>query len=102
MLGYIAIAEGDQAKARELSMRARESAAGRAWFVEMFVLSVEGVALVTEGDIPGGMRCLDEAAAVALAGEYEGIAPAGWTCCLLPMRASACATTSARGSGAAR
>jgi LuxR family transcriptional regulator, maltose regulon positive regulatory protein len=29
------------------------------------------------------MRCLDEAAAAALAGEYEEIVPAGWTCCLL-------------------
>ena len=29
------------------------------------------------------MGCLDEAAAAALAGEYEEIVPAGWTCCLL-------------------
>ena len=84
VLGFMAIAEGDQAKARELSVRAREL--GRRLGVvslEMFALSVEGVALVTGGDIPGGMRCLDEAAAAALAGEYEEIVPAGWTCCLL-------------------
>ena len=29
------------------------------------------------------MRCLDEATAAALAGEFEEIVPAGWTCCLL-------------------
>ncbi len=49
----------------------------------MFALSVEGVALVTEGETRAGMRCLDEATAAALAGEYEEIVPAGWTCCLL-------------------
>ncbi len=49
----------------------------------MFALSVEGVALVSEGEVVDGMRCLDEATAAALAGEYEEIVPAGWTCCLL-------------------
>jgi ATP/maltotriose-dependent transcriptional regulator MalT len=29
------------------------------------------------------MRCLDEATAAALAGEFEDIVPAGWTCCML-------------------
>ena len=84
LLGYMAIAEGDQAKAIELSVRAREL--GRRLGVvslEMFALSVEGVALVTEGQTQAGMGCLDEAAAAALAGEYEEIVPAGWTCCLL-------------------
>ena len=50
----MAIAEGDQAKARELGVRAREL--GRRLGVvslEMFALSVEGVALVTEGEIAG-------------------------------------------------
>jgi ATP/maltotriose-dependent transcriptional regulator MalT len=84
LLGYMAIAEGDQPKARELGVRAREI--GRRLGVvslEMFALSVEGVALVTEGETRAGMDCLDEAAAAALAGEYEEIVPAGWTCCLL-------------------
>jgi LuxR family maltose regulon positive regulatory protein len=51
--------------------------------VEMFGLATEGLALVNQGEIAGGMRCLDEAAAAALGGEYEQLAPAGWTCCYL-------------------
>ena len=84
LVGYMAMVEGDSAKARELAVRAR--ALGRELGVvslEMFALSVEGVALVNEGDVADGMRCLDEATAAALAGEYEQIVPAGWTCCLL-------------------
>jgi ATP/maltotriose-dependent transcriptional regulator MalT len=80
----MAMVEGDSARARELAARAREL--GRRLTVvsiEMFALSVEGVALVNEGEVVEGMRCLDEANAAALAGEYEEIVPAGWTCCLL-------------------
>ena len=84
LLGYMAMVEGDQARAKELAVGAREL--GRRLAVvslEMFALSVEGGALVNGGEIAGGMSCLDEAAAAALAGEYEEIVPAGWTCCLL-------------------
>ena len=84
LLGYTAMLEGDQARARELAVRARKL--GRQLAVvslEMFALSVEGVALVNEGEVADGMRRLDEATAAALAGEYEEIVPAGWTCCLL-------------------
>jgi LuxR family transcriptional regulator, maltose regulon positive regulatory protein len=82
--GYMALGEGDTARARELAARAREL--GRRLGVlclEMFGLAVEGVALVNEGQVEAGMRCLDEATAAALGGEYEQIVPAGWTCCLL-------------------
>ena len=81
LLGYMAMVEGDTARARSLAVRAREL--GRRLAVvslEMFALSVEGVALVNEGEVADGMRCLDEATAAALAGEFEEIVPAGWTC----------------------
>ena len=82
--GYKAMGEGDPAGARVLAARAREL--GRRLAVvslEMFALSVEGVALVNEGEVADGMRCLDEATAAALADEFEEVVPAGWTCCLL-------------------
>jgi LuxR family transcriptional regulator, maltose regulon positive regulatory protein len=82
--GYKAMGEGDLAGARVLAVRAREL--GRRLAVvslEMFALSVEGMALVNEGEIVDGMRCLDEATAAALAGEFEEVVPAGWTCCIL-------------------
>src|SRR5215218_5962735 len=84
LLGYVATLDGDPATARALALRAREL--GRRLAVvslEMFALSVEGLALVHEGKVADGMRCLDEATAAALAGEYEEIVPAGWTCCML-------------------
>ena len=49
----------------------------------MFSLATVGLALVEEGDVEQGMRCLDEATAAALGGEYENLAPAAWTCCRL-------------------
>jgi ATP/maltotriose-dependent transcriptional regulator MalT len=84
LLGFKALGDGDMARARELAGRARELGQRlRVVSVEMFALAVEGVALVNEGQVDEGMRCLDEAAAAALAGEFEEIVPAGWTCCLL-------------------
>jgi LuxR family maltose regulon positive regulatory protein len=84
LVGYMALVEGDTARARELAAQAREL--GRSLGVvalEMFALCVEGVALVNEGRVADGMCCLDEATAAALAGEFELIVPAGWTCCML-------------------
>jgi LuxR family maltose regulon positive regulatory protein len=84
LLGYVATVEGDPTKAKVLATRAREL--GRELGVvslEMFALAVEGLALVNEGKVADGMRCLDEATAAALAGEFEEIVPAGWTFCFL-------------------
>jgi ATP/maltotriose-dependent transcriptional regulator MalT len=84
LVGYMALVEGDTGRAKELAAQAREL--GRSLGVvalEMFALCVEGVALVNEGRVADGMCCLDEATASALAGEFELIVPAGWTCCML-------------------
>jgi LuxR family transcriptional regulator, maltose regulon positive regulatory protein len=67
-----------------LAVRARELGRQlRVVSLEMFALAVEGLALVNEGEVVQGMRCLDEATAAALAGEFEEIVPAGWTFCFL-------------------
>jgi ATP/maltotriose-dependent transcriptional regulator MalT len=49
--------------------------------LEMFSLATEGLVMIDAGEIEQGMRCLDEASASALAGEFENLAPAAWTCC---------------------
>ncbi len=51
--------------------------------LEMLGLAMEGLALVSEGQVDEGMRCLDEAAAVAMSGEVEEIITMGWTSCYL-------------------
>jgi LuxR family transcriptional regulator, maltose regulon positive regulatory protein len=51
--------------------------------LEMFAVATEGVARLGQGDIDEGLRCLGEAAAAALGGEYENLVPAAWSCCLL-------------------
>ena len=39
--------------------------------------------MVEQGEVRPGMRCLDEASAAALGGEYEEDFPVCWTCCYL-------------------
>jgi ATP/maltotriose-dependent transcriptional regulator MalT len=80
----IALGTGDTATAARLGMRAQE--VGRQLGeidVEMLGLATEGLALVTEGRVDEGMRCLDEATAAALGGEYEELVGVCWTCCYL-------------------
>jgi DNA-binding NarL/FixJ family response regulator len=79
-----ALAAGDHGTALRLAREAR--ALGRAQGtvdLEMFALATEGVVLVSRGDVADGMRALDEAAAAALAGDFDDLRAAGWTCCLL-------------------
>ena len=83
----IALDSGDTTMARRLGAQAREL--GRAWRVtdlEMVGLATEGLALVSEGAVEEGMRCLDEATAAALGGEFEELQPACWTWLLPDLR----------------
>jgi ATP/maltotriose-dependent transcriptional regulator MalT len=83
--GHIAVAlEEDTAKARELAARAIElGRAFRAPELEMLGLGLEGRALVSDGELEEGMRCLDEATTVALAGEARLLYCVAWACCYL-------------------
>jgi ATP/maltotriose-dependent transcriptional regulator MalT len=79
-----AIDAGDSVTALRLGADAREL--GRALdltALEMLGLATEGLAMVEQGEVAGGMRRLDEASAAALAGEYEEDFPVCWTCCYL-------------------
>lgn len=81
---HAALDRGDLDEARALAARAQES--GRthgAVDLEMFAVATDGVAQIEQGAVADGLRCLDEAVAAALAGEFENLAPAAWACCLL-------------------
>jgi hypothetical protein len=83
--GHIALTtHGDSAHARKLSTEG----AGVARTIgavdwEMVALSLEGLALVVEGDVVEGMRRLDEAATAAIAGEMTDLDAIGTVCCYL-------------------
>jgi DNA-binding CsgD family transcriptional regulator/predicted negative regulator of RcsB-dependent stress response len=83
--GHISLAlEEDTAKARRLGAHAVQL--GRTFSapeIEMLGLGLEGRALVSEGDLEAGMRCLDEATTVALAGEARLLYCVAWACCYL-------------------
>jgi LuxR family transcriptional regulator, maltose regulon positive regulatory protein len=51
--------------------------------LEMLARSLEGVALVSEGEVSGGMRRLDEATAAATGGEMRDIELIALTCCCM-------------------
>ncbi|MGH9155211.1 MAG: LuxR C-terminal-related transcriptional regulator [Acidimicrobiales bacterium] len=78
------IVDEDPVVARRLAGQAVEI--GRRFGVpelEMVGLGLEGVALVSEGDLAAGMGRLDEAVAAALSGEAELLVCVAWACCYL-------------------
>jgi LuxR family transcriptional regulator, maltose regulon positive regulatory protein len=82
--GYIAHLSGDSAKATVLGAQAAE--AGRQFDVadlEMLGLALEGASLVASAQVADGMRCLDEATAIAVAGEATIPISGAWACCFL-------------------
>jgi LuxR family transcriptional regulator, maltose regulon positive regulatory protein len=83
--GHIAVAlDEDTGKARRLAEHAVEL--GRKFGapkLEMLGLGLEGRALVSEGELEQGMRRLDEATTVALAGEASLLYCVAWACCYL-------------------
>jgi ATP/maltotriose-dependent transcriptional regulator MalT len=83
--GHIAVAlSEDTVKARRLAARAVEL--GREFEapeLEMLGLGLEGRALVSDGELEEGMRRLDEATTVALAGEARLLYCVAWACCYL-------------------
>ena len=82
--GYIAHVGGDTSKAAELGRRSAEL--GRRFDVpdlEMLGLAIEGATLVACAQVEQGMRCLDEATAVALQDEATVPISGAWTCCFL-------------------
>ena len=74
----------DPVAARRLSAEAAEIArkVGPA-DMEMLGVALEGLALVTEGQVAEGMSCLDEATAAAMAGELTDPVVIGTACCYL-------------------
>lgn len=82
--GYMANGDGQIAKAAKFGRRAAEI--GRRFVVpdlEMLGLALEGAALVAAAEVEDGMRCLDEATAVALQGDAEIPISGAWACCFL-------------------
>jgi LuxR family transcriptional regulator, maltose regulon positive regulatory protein len=78
------IVDEDTQTARRLAAEAVEI--GRRFGVpelEMVGLGLEGVALVSEGDLAAGMQRLDEATAAALSDDAEILVCVAWACCYL-------------------
>jgi LuxR family transcriptional regulator, maltose regulon positive regulatory protein len=82
--GYIAHLSGEIEKAERLGAEA--ASLGRQCDVadlEILGLALQGAVLVACAQVAEGMRCLDEATAVALAGEAEVPISGAWACCFL-------------------
>ena len=82
--GYVALIRGDTDRAEKLGAYAAEL--GRRFEVsdvEMLGLALEGATLVARARVEDGMRCLDEATALALEGQAEIPISSAWACCFL-------------------
>jgi ATP/maltotriose-dependent transcriptional regulator MalT len=88
--GWLCLREGeialrsDTGEARRLA--AEGAAVGRALRsvdLEMTGVALEGLVLVSEGEVEEGMRLLDEATAAAVSGELTDLNAIGLTCCRL-------------------
>lgn len=78
------LGENDVVAGRQLGASAAEL--GRAFGspeLEAVGMAIEGLALVTQGNVQEGMALLDEAAAAALGGGFEQLWAIPWTCCSL-------------------
>lgn len=73
-------ARGARRAATEAGVLARALGDGD---LEMLALALEGLALVTLGQVPAGMRLLDESSAAATAGEIADVEARLTTCCYL-------------------
>jgi ATP/maltotriose-dependent transcriptional regulator MalT len=88
--GYVARLRGDVALAERLGARA--AAVGRRFDVpdlEMLGLALRGATLVARAELEEGMRCLDEAALLALSGEAAIPISGAWACCFMVTACSA-------------
>jgi LuxR family transcriptional regulator, maltose regulon positive regulatory protein len=88
--GFIAGIRGETAQAEADAVLAAEL--GRKFGVpdlEMLGLALQGMTLVSRANVRDGMRCLDEASAIALSDEAEIPISTAWTCCFL---VTACTT----------
>jgi LuxR family maltose regulon positive regulatory protein len=75
---------GDTVRARERAAVAIELAREFDLLdLEMLALSIDGAALVAEGEVTEGMRRLDEATAAATGGEMRDLELIGQTCCFM-------------------
>jgi DNA-binding CsgD family transcriptional regulator len=90
--GWLAIREAELALRVEADVEtARERAADAVELgqrlgrpdLEIVGLGLQGLALVSAGEVEAGMRMLDEAAAAAIAGELDDLVWIGKTCCFL-------------------
>jgi tetratricopeptide (TPR) repeat protein len=80
----VLMAQADPVKARELALRGAEiGRALRQPDLEMLGMALEGLALVTQGEVATGMARLDEAVATATAERITAFNAAGTACCYL-------------------